>query len=233
MVIIIRKRFIWILLGVLILIGYMGVTTKEKVQLAMTMPIEQLSIVIDAGHGGRDPGKVGIDGQLEKDINLSIAKKLQSYLELSGAKVIMIRVDDNGLYTESDSNKKRADLKNRIEIVNQADAQIFVSIHQNSFSESKSDGAQVFYYKDSDIGKKLALCIEEEIRGNLDGNNTRKSKPNESYYLLKQSDIPAVIVECGFLSNYEEAKNLELDIYQQKVAWGIYMGIIKHFDNIR
>lgn len=232
MIIIIRRKFIWFFLCVLIVIGYMGMTVTNEVEPAMTMPIEQSTIVIDAGHGGFDPGKVGVDGQKEKEINLNIAKKLQSYLELSGVKVIMTRIDDDGLYEESDENKKRVDLKKRIEIANEADAQVFVSIHQNSFPESKYKGAQVFYHKNSEEGKNLAVYIQANLKENLDVTNKRKSKSNESYYILKQSNIPAVIVECGFLSNYVEAKNLELDLYQQKVAWSIYMGIIEYFNNM-
>lgn len=175
-------------------------------------------IAIDAGHGGVDPGKVGINKQLEKDINLSIAKKLEQTLLSDGFQVIMTRHEDVGLYAENDSNKKRTDMKKRVQLINQANATLCISIHQNSFTSEKATGAQVFYYSKSDKGKQLAACIQRELIAQVDPSNSRTEKSNHNYYMLLNVACPSVIVECGFLSNWREATNLSDSYYQDKIA---------------
>lgn len=187
----------------------------------------KITVVIDSGHGGNDPGKVGIHGEKEKDINLAIAKKLQRNLEHQGFHVMMTRTDDNGLYSEGSENKKREDMKRRIEMMNTSGAVLAVSIHQNSFTDSRYKGAQTFYYKTSEKSRGLAQYIQESLIENADGENTRQAKENDSYYILKKSEIPAVIVECGFLSNEEEAAKLCDENYQEKLAWAIHIGIVQ------
>lgn len=180
-------------------------------------------------HGGADPGKVGINDALEKDINLEIAKKLKSFLEAEGIRVVMTRTGDAGLYDENASNKKVQDMKRRLEIIEEADPVLVVSIHQNSYHEEYVNGAQVFYYQTSENSRKLAELLQEELR-NLDEENHREAKGNDSYYLLKKTSKPIAIVECGFLSNRSEAEKLITPLYQEKLAWNIYMGIMKYLN---
>lgn len=171
-------------------------------------------------HGGWDPGKVRSDGIEEKGINLAVSKKLQIYLEQAGAFVTLTRDDDSAL-----SSEKRADLKERKNIINDENTDIVVSIHQNSFPKESVKGAQVFYYKKSEQSKRLAECIQTRLKEFADKSNTRIPKANLDYYILKNTQKPAVIVECGFLSNNEENKKLNSEEYQEKIAWAIYMGI--------
>ena len=185
------------------------------------------TVVIDAGHGGFDSGKVGVDGTLEKDVNLKIAKKLEKLLTAADVNVIMTRTEDTGLYSESSSNKKREDMAARVERMNKPLPDCIVSIHQNSYPEESIDGAQVFYYTGSDAGKTLAALIQDELITDVDPSNHRTEKSNSSYYLLKNASAPIVIVECCFLSNWAESKKLVDDAYQQKLAWAIHMGILQ------
>ncbi|MCI8401494.1 MAG: N-acetylmuramoyl-L-alanine amidase [Lachnospiraceae bacterium] len=187
-------------------------------------------VVLDAGHGGNDPGKVGVDGALEKDINLSLVYKLRDLLEAEDVTVILTREGDEGLYQESDTNKKRADMNARCQRIEEAKPDITVSIHQNSFHEESVNGAQVFYYTGSEEGERLAGFLEESFRAEIGGENTRKSKANNEYYLLLHTSCPIVIVECGFLSNWEEAAKLQDEGYQDKLAWAIHLGILKYLN---
>lgn len=187
-----------------------------------------LIVVIDPGHGGKDPGKVGINDALEKDINLSIALELKKVLEAEGFEVIMTRETDVGLYSESATNKKREDLNARVAIVNGCDAAMMISIHQNSYSQSKVKGAQVFYYDGSENGQKLAETIQIAMAEHVDPNNKRVAKGNDHYFMLKQIKTTGVIVECGFLSNPVEAELLLDRLYQVKVAKGIGAGILEY-----
>ena len=182
---------------------------------------EKPLVVIDAGHGGFDPGKVGIDGQLEKDINLSIAKKLKAYLEASDVNVVMTRDTDTGLYQSGDSHKKVSDMRRRCDIINEARPDLVVSIHQNSYHQEEINGGQVFYYKTSQNGKRLAEILQERFDYVLGEANRRVAKANDNYYLLLHVKEPIVIVECGFLSNRKEAKALESEDYQDRMAWTI------------
>lgn len=188
---------------------------------------EKPCIVIDPGHGGDDPGKVGVTGCYEKDINLEIAGKLKKFLEAEGIEVILTRDGDYGLYSEEDNNKKNADMKNRVKKIEEVKPLLAVSIHQNSFVEEKIQGAQTFYYAKSKEGKCLAEQIQESLIKTLDEENKRVAKANDNYYLLKNTTYPLVIVECGFLSNTKECELLETDYYQEKVAWAVYMGIMR------
>lgn len=191
---------------------------------------EKPVVVIDAGHGGNDPGKIGIDGTLEKDINLQIAKRLKKYLEASDVEVILTRDSDNGLYSEKDSRKKMADMTKRCEIINDASPDLTVSIHQNSYHQEDVSGGQVFYYKKSEKGKKLAEILQERFDYVLGEKNTRLAKPNDNYYLLLHVKTPIVIVECGFLTNWKESALLNSEDYQDRLAWTIHMGIMKYLN---
>ena len=189
-------------------------------------------VVIDAGHGGMDPGKVGVSGALEKEINLAIAYELKELLEQNDIMVVMTRTDDDGLYAETDRNKKSADMKERIRLLAETAPLLAVSIHQNSFTDSKSHGAQVFYYEGSSSGKQGAELIQEAMKRELADGNHRLAKANSSYYMLKKSSCPLVIVECGFLSNPQEEQLLMTEEYQRKVAWAVHLGVMEWMTKI-
>lgn len=185
-------------------------------------------VAIDAGHGGIDPGKVGINDCLEKDINLSIAFMVKELLESEGVTVYMTRENDDGLYSESDTNKKVSDLNKRCSIIDACNAEIAVCIHQNSYSDNSVSGGQVFYYAASEEGVKLAQDIQVELA--MACGKTRQAKANKDYYMLLNVKCPIVIVECGFLSNWEEAQLLTTEDYQHKLAEAIVKGIMEYLD---
>lgn len=187
-------------------------------------------VVIDAGHGGADPGKVGVDGSLEKDINLKIAKKLALFLTAADVDVVLTREDDAGLYDENVSNKKVQDMKNRVALIEEKKPALTVSIHQNSYHEEYVHGAQVFYYEGSQESKEIAERMQRVLAEQIDPDNARQAKANSSYYLLKKTSSPIVIVECGFLSNYEEAQKLSSEVYQEKTAWAIHLAILNYLN---
>ncbi|KPU46351.1 germination-specific N-acetylmuramoyl-L-alanine amidase precursor [Oxobacter pfennigii] len=196
---------------------------------ASTIPVGNKIVVIDAGHGGRDAGASGKAGLEEKDINLLIAKKLKAYIEESGGTVIMIREEDEGLYSEESRNKKREDMQNRKKIILDSSADVFISIHLNSFPEGKYHGAQVFYPKGPKSSQWLARVMQQELRRVLDKNNDRVEKSNDTYFIIKDNGIPSVLIECGFLSNAAEEKLLGQGWYQEKIAWSIYIGLLRYF----
>ena len=187
-------------------------------------------VAIDSCHGGIDPGKIGVNGDLQKDINLQIAKRLKQYLEASDVQVIMTRDSDTGLYSEQDSHKKMADMRTRCQLINDAAPDMVISIHQNSYHEEAINGGQVFYYKDSEHGKRLAEILQKRFDFVLGENNRRKAKANDSYYLLLHVRKPIVIVECGFLSNRQESALLVSEDYQDRLAWTLHMGIMEYLN---
>ena len=189
-------------------------------------------IMIDAGHGGNDPGKVGVDGVLEKDLNLQLAKKLKTLLEQQDMEVMLVREEDRGLYDENASNKKVQDMKRRCELINEEQPACVVSIHQNSYHEESVYGAQVFYYSTSRESEKLAKVLQSELVRVAEPENTRQAKANDTYYLLKKTEAPVVIVECGFLSNWADCAKLQDENYQDKLVWAIHMGILKYMNSV-
>lgn len=184
-------------------------------------------IVVDVGHGGSDPGKVSNNGIKEKDINLQIALYLKDYLIAQDYTVYLTRETDCGLYDEKISNKKTSDLNNRIQFFKEKNASYVVSIHQNSYPDPLPHGAQCFYFEGSNSGKAFAESIQNSLL-KLDSSNTRVAKSSGSYYLLKHSDVPSVIVECGFLSNPEETAKLTDPNYQKQIAYTISLGICNY-----
>lgn len=181
-------------------------------------------------HGGADPGKVGVDGSLEKDINLQIAGKLAGFLRAADVEVVLTRESDAGLYDENVPNKKVQDMKNRVALIEEKKPALTVSIHQNSYHEEYVHGAQVFYFEGSEESKELAERIQRELTEQIDPDNARQAKANDSYYLLKKTSSPIVIVECGFLSNYEEAQKLSEELYQEKTAWAIHLAVMAYLN---
>ena len=191
---------------------------------------ENRLILIDAGHGGNDPGKVGVDGTLEKDLNLELAKKLKTLLEQQDMEVMLIREEDRGLYDEDASNKKVQDMKRRCALINEEQPACVISIHQNSYHEESIHGAQVFYYSTSKESERLANTLQSELVRVAEPENTRPAKANDTYYLLKKTNVPVVIVECGFLSNWEDCAKLQDEDYQDKLVWAIHMGVLKYMN---
>ncbi len=179
------------------------------------------TIVIDAGHGGKDSGKIGVNKVLEKDINLIIAKKVEQLLLNQNIKVIMTREEDSDL-----GDSKIEDLRKRVDIINDAKPDLALSIHQNSYPSEDIHGAQVFYYSQSEKGKNLAQILQNKLR-KVDPENKREEKENDSYFILKKTEVPVVIVECGFLSNPKETKRLISDEYQDLLAEAIFEGIME------
>lgn len=216
-----KGRFIFLLYAVVIAGGMLKTYFSENAEVN-ALPANCKSIIVDAGHGGWDPGKVS--GELEeKEINLKISEKLSAYLEQGGCIVTRTRTDDTAL-----GSSKRADLKERVNLSSDNDADMLISIHQNYFPKASVKGAQVFYYSKSEESKRLAEYIQQRLK-ELDGTNTRVAKANGEYYILKKSEIPAVIVECGFLSNPDEKNKLTDDNYQAAVAWAVYLGVTDYY----
>lgn len=188
-------------------------------------------IIIDAGHGGEDSGAV-CNGLYEKDINLSIALKLRDMLTACGYKTVLTRDSDISIYDSSANTtreKKVSDLKKRVEIINSSEDNILVSIHQNKFEQSKYSGTQFFYSENSSDSIRFAECMRSSVTGLLQPENKRELKPAEkSIYILDNAKVPAVICECGFISNEEEAKKLADEEYQQQLAFALLCGIMTY-----
>lgn len=191
-------------------------------------------IIVDAGHGGFDGGAVALDGTVEKQINLSVALKLQKLLEFHGAEVLMTRTEDTG--TESTENaaiarRKKSDLQNRLALMEKHPDALYVSIHLNKFTTGAASGAQVFYTPNFSEAAVLGQCIQDAFVKELQPENMRGiKKGTSSTYLLKNAKVPAVIVECGFLSNKQELKKLKDPAYQSKLSFVILSGILKYFE---
>ena len=230
------KRHLEWIMAILILAGsfYIGrlgaqmMEMHERITQAVSGEVKEYRIVVDAGHGGFDSGKVGIGNILEKEINLAIARKVQENLEAAGIEVVMTRESDQGLYDENEENKKQQDMKKRCEMINESGADLAVSIHQNSYTEEYVCGPQVFYYETSQKGKELAQILQETLNEKLDIARPREIKADNTYYILKKTQIPTVIAECGFLSNTEEAEKLTSEEYQEQVAEAVCEGILQY-----
>lgn len=217
-----KRNLLFIIIGLILLSGSIAAYQKST-QTAGAGTGK--TVIIDPGHGGDDPGKVGINNELEKDINLAISKQLAAYLRANGYTVIMTRTTDCMLSAPDASNKKTSDLNARIAIMEENQADFVISIHQNSYPDSSIHGAQCFYYQASNEGKELATRLQNAIVKLIDPENHRQAKSNDSYYIMKNSTCPVVIVECGFLSNSSEASLLSDETYQKKLAYAITVGI--------
>lgn len=189
------------------------------------------TIVIDAGHGGEDCGAIADDGTLEKDINLNIAIKLHELLLSSGIHTLMTREKDISIYDEDQNEnlrqKKVSDMQNRLELINSSSNNVLISIHQNKFPDKKYSGAQVFFSKNNKLSEVLAKNVQESVKSLLQPQNDREIKPStQDIFILHNAKVPAIVVECGFISNEEELKNLMNQDYQSKIAFAIYNGIL-------
>ncbi len=195
------------------------------------------TIVVDAGHGGFDGGASGYNGIIEKDINLAIAKDLKCILQASGFEVVMTRETDEALCNEQSEHvpavsMKKTDMRKRLKIMDETPNSLTVSVHQNKYEQESSKGAQMFYGINNPLSEQLAECIQEQFVEALQNNNTRQIKrAQKDLFLLYYTKSPAVIVECGFISNPEEAELLSDSEYQKKVALTIFSGIVEFIKN--
>ncbi len=188
------------------------------------------TVVIDAGHGGIDGGSVGKTTKaVESTLNLEYAKNLASKLSTMGINTILTRSDENGLYDQNAKSLKKSDMKKRKEIIEEAKPTLIVSIHMNSFSSSNARGAQTFYKKGNEQGKVLAENIQKQLKTNLDYATT--SSKIGDYYILNCTDLPSVLVECGFLSNPQDEELLLQKDYQNKICYSILSGIVAFLNN--
>ncbi len=219
-------RKIWLLTICVIAIIVVGINITAKIVAGAT-PKPQYTIVIDAGHGGRDDGCSGASGAKESEINLAIAKRVESILQRFGFGVVMVRQDDNGLYDDNVDNYKDSDMEHRRQIIENAKPDMVVSIHQNSYSDSSVYGAQAFWQEGNENSEIFAKAIQTQLQKHL---GTPKTEANYGdYYILKCVDAPSAIVECGYLTNVEEEQQLVTTEYQQKVAYAIVCGVLKYF----
>ena len=214
---------------------FLSYVSKPKFEVVETMsvPVSNRVIVIDAGHGTPDEGAQNSDGLTEAKINLNIALKLQNLLESSGATVILTRSSDNAIYdanADSIAEKKVSDIKNRVKIGNSSSADIFVSIHLNKIPQEQYWGWQTFYREGDENSKNLATDIQNNLNKVISNDNNRVPLKIDNIYIMKNVEIPIALVECGFLSNKNEASKLVQDEYQDKLAWGIFNGIMDYFN---
>lgn len=226
-----KKRWMELAMAVLLIVGIFGLS-REGAKLVSQQKKGEVTVALDAGHGGADPGKIGVNGEKEKELNLEITLLVKERLEKQKINVILTRDSDKGLYDAGSNNKKVQDLQRRCELIHKTAPKCTVSIHQNSYTTSDVKGAQVFYYTHSADGKKLAEGLQSALVEGVDPSNHRQAKGNTSYYLLKKTDVPIAIVECGFLSNPEEAQLLTTKEYQEKLADAICKGILQYLEMV-
>lgn len=233
-----KKSIIAIITAFLIILSamlYLTFMANFSAAEASSMPITQKTVIVDAGHGGDDGGAIGIDGTVEKDINLDIALKLEKILKFYGFNVIMTRTQDvmtcdDGL--DSLRKRKISDIHNRFELMRKNPDAIFISVHQNKFEDSSQHGTQVFYSGNDERSKELAEAIQTSVTLTLQRKNDRVVKKSGSgIYLLYHAKIPAVLVECGFISNSDEVKKLKDERYRMKLAILIADGLLKYLSN--
>lgn len=202
--------------------------------IAVTLPLKnQKTIVLDAGHGGEDCGAIGKNGVYEKDLNLAIATELGHQLTDLGYNVVFTRTEDRLLYNEDENIKglrKIYDLKNRVRIADSYDDVIFISIHMNAFSDEKYSGLQVFYSKNDTTSQRLAQAIQKQVTEKLQPSNRRSIKAGDGLYLMENLRCPAVLIECGFLTNLNECEKLCEKEYQKQLCFSILCGIISSIE---
>lgn len=231
------KKFIFPCICFALLSAFVFLMVSAALNIKVSVSSENVksmpTIVIDAGHGGEDGGAVSESGVLEKDINLSIANDTSALFYLLGFDVTQTRKTDIALDNGEDTIRKRkvSDMKKRLEIFNSSKENTIISIHQNKFSESKYHGTQIFYSPNNPKSKQLADSITYSVKGLLQPDNERECKKADSgIYLLKNTNNPAVIVECGFISNGEECKNLLDSQYQKQMAFSITAGFLSYYN---
>ncbi|MEG0073047.1 MAG: N-acetylmuramoyl-L-alanine amidase [Clostridia bacterium] len=226
-----KRKFIVCILFMCIVTILLGQKNNNVTEVIST-PSTGKVIVLDAGHGIPDEGAVGFRGTTEQKINLEIVLKIQKLLEQNGSIVVITRSDEKAIYNDEKASikqKKISDIYNRVDITNSSNADLLVSIHLNKFTDPKYSGWQTFYKTGSIKSKKIAEDIQEYINKNMNKENNRIPRVIKDIYLIDNSEIPSVVVECGFISNNEESILLKENEYQNKIAWGIFMGIQEYF----
>ena len=234
MFIINKKRISFIIILIMISVFSFAANNKKNTIQTVSIPVSDKIIVLDAGHGLPDEGAESVNGITEASINLIITKKVQSLLEQSGCRVILTRSDENGIYSLNSNTlreKKVTDIKNRVRIGNESSADAFISIHLNKIPQSQYYGWQAFFKQNNEKSQQLAKSIQEELNSSIEKENKREALKITGKYIIEHVEIPIAIVECGFLSNPEEEHLLQQDEYQNRIAWGIYNGIIDYFYN--
>lgn len=230
-----KKKIKWVAFisgFIMLLILFQWQFTNNNSWDSWNLPLTGKVIYIDPGHGGPDGGAVG-SNTLEKDISLSISLIIRDYLQEQGALVLLTRDEDVDLADENTkgySRRKGEDLKKRVNIINESEADLYLSIHLNAIPSSRWSGAQTFYNGRYIENEHIAKYIQDELRKNLENTN-RVAKPIDGVYLLKNVKKPGALVEVGFLSNPEEEKLLSKKVYQEKVAASIYNGVLRYFSN--
>lgn len=223
---VIKLKPIMVGMALVLVSVFLGVGVVKVVSMD-AIPKTNYVVVIDAGHGGRDDGCSGVNGTKESNINLAIAKKLKNDLESLGIKVVLTRSDNNGLYKSNVDNYKQSDMSERIKIIEESNADMVISIHCNSYADSSVSGAQTYYHEGDEIGKEFAEAVQEQLKKQLQ--NARGEIGKGDYYLLKETGAPAVIVECGYLTNAQDEELLQTEDYQTRVSYAIMCGVIKYF----
>lgn len=228
-----KRRISFILIMIMLSVISFSISSKtENTIQTVSFPVSGRTIVLDAGHGLPDQGAESKSGVTEASLNLAITQKVQTLLEQSGCNVILTRSDENGIYDLNSNTlreKKVSDIKNRVKIGNESSADAFISIHLNKIPQSQYYGWQTFFKQNNEKSEQLAKSIQQELNTSIQKENKRESLKIAGKYIIEHVEIPITIVECGFLSNPEESKLLQQDEYQNKLAWGIYNGIMDYF----
>lgn len=243
-----KKRFFYLrsLLGVFICFGLILTTSsckhyylpddKPSTEETKSKYEDLPTVIIDAGHGGEDGGAVGIDGTYEKELNLLIALELEKILSAEGIKTRLTRSEDILLYDKNSDykgHKKSQDMATRLKIAEEYENAVFISIHMNSFTQQKYRGLQVYYSVNSPLSATLANTVQELVATNLQPDNSRKTKPSPTgIYLLEKIQHPAILIECGFLSNAEDCADLNSPSYRTRLCLVIFTSICQYFDGL-
>lgn len=233
MIILKRKKIIFSVLTIFIgiLVGS-GLQYIPKQNAFDAYTSDTIRVIVDAGHGYPDGGAVGVNGTVEKDINLQIARKVQEVLEGKGIEVVMTRIDDNGLQNNNDvtiREMKRSDMNKRLNIMKNSSADLFLSIHMNYFEDQKVNGLHIFYAKNNEQIEPLAENIQQCMNRVTGAKSHAIKVADKNLFLMKNPPIPAILVECGFLSNPDEEKKLCDEDYQSRISWAIADSVEKYY----
>lgn len=218
-----KKRYIFTALALILLVLFCVIVPSIKVEVK---PKGKYTIVIDAGHGGRDGGSVGANGSVEKELNLEYAKSLQKLLKKAGVNVVMTRDSDDGLYDDSADNKKLSDMRKRREIINNSQPDLVISIHMNSFPLDSCKGAKTFYQIGNESSFNVAKSIQNSLNYYID--NASKTVSPGDYYVLNCTNYTSILIECGFISSPEEERLLNTQAYREEFVYSVYRGIIMY-----
>lgn len=210
-----------------------GALTPEE-ERAVSGDLSTVTVVLDAGHGGEDGGAVGVNGVYEKDLNFALTRRLGALLEEAGVCVVYTRTEDKMLYSEAEGKsgrKKFFDLRNRLALARAQENPVLVSIHMNKFTVAKYSGLQVYYSGARPESRALAAAVQDTVRETMQPENKRQIKQaGDNIYLLDKADIPAVLIECGFLSNPAECEALSSEDYQNRLSYAIFCGIMEYLN---